>query len=160
MNSASPSAITNAVTTYGVIFFSRVSLRRLSMARQMLCSLPSAITGVPKQTSGDCPYPICFMAAGLIGLTSASLMFFCPELLVHLFISMQHPSLLPWRFRYTHLRSRNSHQLDLLLHAGICYRAEAHSYLKRSQRACNFYLPHYCRCASLHSDSTYFGGHL
>ena len=34
-----------------------------------------------------------FMAAGLIGLTSASLMFFCPELLVHLFISDATPEL-------------------------------------------------------------------
>ena len=84
----------NAVTTYGVIFFSAGIITPLVYGEAD--ALQPAIGynwGAKNKHRVIALTRYVFMAAGLIGLTSASLMFFCPELLVHLFISDATPEL-------------------------------------------------------------------
>ena len=99
------------------------------------------------------------MAAGLIGLTSASLMFFCPELLVHLFISDATPELVAMA-----VPAIRTYAAAILINWIYFCTQEFVIALKLTRISsvlsvfATFIYPTTAIVLLAHSDSTYFGG--
>ncbi|EPD77721.1 MATE family efflux transporter [Atopobium sp. oral taxon 199] len=84
----------NAVTTYGVIFFSAGIITPLVYGEADAVQPAIGYNwGAKNKHRVIALTRYVFIAGGLIGLTSAALMFLCPELLVHLFIPDATPEL-------------------------------------------------------------------